>query len=135
MTAIRVVNVRGLRTPEERAAVVYVGRRFAGWPAHPLANPFKVRSYGNGGASVNAQTAWVEKERGRVLAEYRAWLLARPTLDADLLALWEQTRRGDLPLGCWCCEATAGDGSPLVCHGQFLAEMLAERFGSEPPTE
>lgn len=40
---IRVVDVRHHRTPEQRAAVCYVGRAFAGWPASPWGNPFKPR--------------------------------------------------------------------------------------------
>jgi hypothetical protein len=27
--------------------------------------------------------------------------------------------------------ATAGDGSPVVCHAQILAELLHERFAKE----
>lgn len=104
---VQVVNVRGL-TGAARAGVVYCGRRCAGWAGHPLANPFKLGRDGT---------------RDECVAKYRAWLLARPTLDADLAALWEQTRRGELPLGCWC--------KPESCHCDVLAELLAERFGGE----
>lgn len=114
---IRVVNCRGLNSPEQRAGIVYCGRPFAGWKGHGLANPFKPR---------------LGDPVGTCLAKYRAWLLARPTLETDLAALWEQTRRGELPLGCWCASATAGDGSELVCHAQVLAEMLRERFANQP---
>ena len=122
MVKVRVVNVRGMRTDRERAGVVYVGRRWAGvtrgganserrpvvWLAHPLANPYRL--------AVDAG------ETGRVacIEKYREWLLTRPTLDADLLALWLQTEKGRLPLGCWC--------HPLPCHADVLAAMLAERF-------
>lgn len=116
---IRVVNVRGLRTPEQRQGTVYCGRPFAGWAGHPLANPFRVRVAEGPDAIANC------------LTQYRAWLLARPTLEADLTALWEETRHGELPLGCWCCAETAGDGSPVRCHAQILCEMLQERFGKE----
>lgn len=109
---VRVVSVRGLRG-EARGGVVYVGRPFAGWPGHPLGNPFRVRA---------------GDPPGTCLAKYREWLLARPMLGADLAALWGATRGGELPLGCWCTSATAGDGSPVVCHAQILAEMLAEQF-------
>lgn len=113
MNAIRVIDVRALRTPEQRAGVCYCGRSFAGWHKHPLANPFRP---GVGGTV------------GPCLERYRAWLLERPTLEADLAALWEETGHGAKPLGCWCVSATAGDGSEVVCHGQILAEMLRERF-------
>lgn len=113
---IRVVNVKGLNKPEQRAGIVYVGRKFAGWPEHELHNPYKPKE----GEPV-----------GTCLAKYKAGLLARLTLDADLAALWEECGCGKRPLGCWCVAAavTAGDGSELVCHGQVLAEMLHERFG------
>ena len=110
---IRVVDVRGLRTPEQRATVVYVGRAFAGWPASPWGNPFKP------GRGFNA------------VAAFREWFLSRPdeNLEASLAELWKATKQGAKPLGCWCTTATAGDGSPLVCHAQVLAELLNERFG------
>lgn len=117
MPVIRVVDVRTLRTPQQRAAVCYVGRPFAGWPGHPLANPFRP-----------SESAYVLRA---CLDRYRDWLLARPALEADLAALWEQTGHGVMPLGCWCCDAAAGDGSPLVCHAQILADLLHERFGGE----
>lgn len=112
---IRVVNCRGLNSPEKRAGVCYCGRPFAGWNGHPLKNTFKPGRDGT---------------LAECLAKYREWLLARPRLETDLAALWEQTQHGELPLGCWCVEAAAGDGSPLVCHAQILAEMLRERFCS-----
>jgi hypothetical protein len=122
--AVRVINIRGLRTDRERAEVVYVGRRWAGvrrggsrhetrpvvWHAHPLANPFRL--------SKVADAA----ERAACLESYRTWLLARPTLDADLAALWKQTQGGRLPLGCWC--------HPRPCHADVLAELLNARFGA-----
>lgn len=111
---IRVVNVCGMKKASDRAGVAYCGRPFAGWKGHPLANPFKPVA----GDSL-----------GTCLGKYRAWLLARPTLEADLAALWEETGHGAKPLGCWCVNATAGDGSELVCHAQILAAMLRERFG------
>lgn len=113
--AIRIVNVRGVNDPAERARIVYVGRRFAGWPGHILANPFKP-----GLETVPA-----------CLDRYRAWLANTP-LEAELEALWHQTEHGAKPLGCWCITATAGDGQAIICHAQILAEMLASRFaGSE----
>lgn len=116
---IRVVNVRGLRGPA-REGVVYVGRPFAGWSGHKLGNPFKMKSFGAGGACQNIQDEWNRKERARVLAEYRAWLMARPTLESDLEYLWLETVAGNLPLGCWC--------HPEPCHADVLADLLNDRF-------
>jgi hypothetical protein len=115
---IRVVNVAGLNRPEQRVGICYVGRRWAGWPGHPLANPFRPTQ----GAGPWPLASCLER--------YRAWLFARPTLEADLAALWEATDRGAMPLGCWCVSATAGDGQPCVCHAQILAELLKERFAT-----
>jgi hypothetical protein len=113
---VRVVNVRGMQTPEQRAGVVYVGRTFAGWAGHPLGNPFRPRFL---------------HQIVTCLDKYRNWLLARPLIEADLAALWEQTGHGAKPLGCWCVNAVAGDGQPVICHAQVLAEMLRERFASK----
>lgn len=123
---IRVVNVRGLNRPADRAGVVYVGRPFAGWPGHALGNPFKPRRSGADG--FGAQWSDPGDSIEECLTRYRDWLLARPTLNADLASLWEECGHGAKPLGCWCVTATAGDGSPVVCHAQILAELLAERF-------
>lgn len=128
MTAIRIVNVRGVNKPEERSQVVYCGRPFTGWKGHPLGNPFKP-SYQTFDTDTREECAG-ERARGirSCLDRYRAWLLARPTLEADLAALWEETGHGAKPLGCWCVNAVAGDGSPVVCHAQIIGEMLRERF-------
>lgn len=109
---IRVVNVRGLRSPEQRAGVVYVGRAFAGWSASPWGNPYKPRP--------PAFTVAACLDRFRDFAE-----TAPPEYLSDL---WAACHGGSLPLGCWCTTAAAGDGSPVVCHAQILAEMLRERF-------
>ena len=61
------------------------------------------------------------RRRAACLEKYRAWLLARPTLEQDLADLWEQTGRGAKPLGCWC--------APRACHADLLAELLTERYG------
>jgi hypothetical protein len=115
---IRVVNVKGLRTREGRAAVCYVGRAFAGWPNSGFGNPFKPRSGFD------------------ALAAYREHLVKLEADDPESFAgwlrmLWDATGHGAKPLGCWCTDATAGDGSPVVCHAQILAGMLAERFGEQ----
>lgn len=39
--SVRVVKVNGLRTPEQRGAVCYIGRAFVGWTGSPWGNPFK----------------------------------------------------------------------------------------------
>lgn len=121
MTTIRVTNVRGLNTREGRSAVCYVGRRCAGWAGHPLGNPFRPGE-GPPGA--------VER--------YRLWLLARPTLEADLAALWEECRRGAKPLGCWCGNwVVASDESERAndtpdCHAVVLARLLVQRLVKPP---
>lgn len=109
---IRVVKVNGLRTPEQRAGVCYVGRAFAGWPASPWGNPFKPRPYGFG--------VPLCLERFRTFAE-----TGPPEYLADL---WEACEHGAKPLGCWCIDAVHGDGQPVQCHAQILAAMLHDRF-------
>jgi len=98
---IRVVNVRGMNKPEQRTGIAYCGRPFAGWKGHPLSNPFKPEPLGAGGACQQTTEDRRQKFLGTCLGKYREWLLARPTLDADLAALWEETQHGALPLGCW----------------------------------
>lgn len=51
-------------------------------------------------------------ERQRVIANYRAHILARPDLMAALPELRGKT------LGCWC--------KPLACHGDILVQLLEE---------
>lgn len=106
---IRVVNVRGLHSPDQRAGIVYVGRAFAGWPASPLANPFKL-------------VLDTPVLRLALVRRYREWLQTWPAekLAAALDELWRQTDCGQLPLGCWC--------APGYCHADALADLLAERF-------
>ncbi len=120
---MRVINVRGLKGAGRRG-VVYCGRPFAGWVGHALANPFKPKPYGNGGASQTQMDLHAERERAECIAKYRAYLLARPTLEADLAALWEECQHGALPLGCWC--------APDSCHCDVLAELLTERYEVQP---
>lgn len=132
---IRVVDVRHLRTPEERAGVCYVGRAFAGWPGHPLSNPFR---------PINPGRRDHYEDRGEVdpavvncLAKYLGWLLGKgqSKLWFALASLWEECERGKKPLGCWCVDATHGDGQPVVCHAQILAELLAEQFAGKERAE
>lgn len=121
---IRVVNVRGLRTPDERAGVVYVGRPFAGWKGHPLANPFKIHRPRPDPLGPQWSASWDEEDEAKARAEcierYRTWVEARPTLLADLASLWAEIDRGAKPLGCWC--------HPAPCHAHVLAGLLAQEF-------
>jgi hypothetical protein len=128
---IRVVDVRGLRTPEERAGVVYVGRAFAGWPASAFANPFKPKTRKTDHGILPAPGAVEE-----CLTKYRAYLATAEqkspnNFALNLAALWEETGHGAKPLGCWCVSAVVGDGQACVCHAQILAELLHERFGGK----
>lgn len=112
---IRVVKVNKLYGAD-REGVVYVGRAWLGWPASPWGNPFKPGRDGT-----------IEE----CLEQYGVWLLMQQRdegFDDKLTALWEATGHGEKPLGCWCTNATAGDGSFVVCHAQILAELLRERF-------
>jgi hypothetical protein len=113
---IRVVNVRGMSRAEDRARVVYVGRDFAGWKAHALANPFRP-------ADVNRRALLTCLER------YEQYLRDRDDLEGDLARLWEETGWGFMPLGCWCVNAVHGDGQAECCHAQVLARLLNDRFG------
>lgn len=111
---IRVVKVNKLRTPEQRATVVYVGRPFAGWTGHRLANPFK---FGN-----------VE---GSAVERYRMMILSWSERDqASILEqLWEETEHGTKPLGCWCCDWDGMTQPEPPCHAVVLAGLLNKRFG------
>lgn len=131
MNPIRVVSVRGIPVGDPRRdGIVYVGRRMnyqtngAVWPHHPLANPFRVRRTAHSAAGpADCETV------AECLAKYRPWLLARPTLLADLAALWEASGRGAKSLGCWCGFTQVPGGPHLDCHAAVLAEMLWQRFG------
>jgi hypothetical protein len=119
---IRVQNIRGLKGAA-RQSVCYVGRQCHGWPASPLANPFKVRESGSA------------REVARVVEEYRRWLLMQADREDLLRRLWNDCDRGAKPLGCWCVDSKfdgqhlVGDKIvPVTCHGQVLAEALYARF-------
>lgn len=58
--------------------------------------------------------------RADVIAAYRRWVLDRPELLEDLGEL--EGKR----LACWC--------APQACHGDVLAELVAEREGVTPGT-
>jgi hypothetical protein len=109
MNGIRVTNVKGLQG-DARNGVCYVGRAFAGWPTSPWGNPFRPAPGFD------------------AVAAYRQWFLGRPAGEVEraLADLWEACDHGVKPLGCWCVEAVHGDGQPVVCHAQVLAELLTE---------
>lgn len=115
MPTIRIINVRGIRTMEGRASVCYVGRQFAGWPNSGFGNPFRPRS---GFDAIAAYREHLTKLEVDDPAAFAGWLKM----------LWKACGCGAKPLGCWCVDAVAGDGSKVVCHAQVLAEMLRERF-------
>jgi hypothetical protein len=110
MLPIRVVNVKGLRG-DDRNGVCYVGRAFAGWPDSVWGNPYKLKS-----KSV--------LDVAHCLASFKEYAQRQP--NAWLAHLWGACEQGAKPLGCWCCNAVVGDGQPLQCHAQILAEMLTE---------
>jgi hypothetical protein len=105
---IRVISVRD----RDRAALladpdfVYVGRRCAGWPASPFANPFKVADFPGGPRAAVAHYA-AHLRSGSVYA--RGVLAALPSL------------RGKT-LGCWCGSWSPGEPE-IACHAVVLARL------------
>lgn len=125
---IRVVNVTASNLQKlglSAEDICYVGRggRFHKWPHHPLANPFTLTDIKYRGLSG-------DEKRAACLSDYRQWLkgMGLKTLNDHLDALWEACDHGAKPLGCWCIDATHGDGKPVVCHAQVLAGELHRRF-------
>jgi len=110
MSRVAVVNVRGLRTPEQRATVVYCGRAFAGWPESPWHNPFRP-----GDTS--------DEERAKCIEMYRGLVSRMKYVSLMLGTLWHACNHGAKPLGCWC--------APKACHCDVLADMLNERFADK----
>ena len=102
----RVISLRGLwphRVPE---LFIYVGRAWAGLPAHELANPFA----GDG-----------------ALSRFATWFHALPDLYRRLKTLRADTECGRHPLACWC--GTWRPGEPaLACHAFLIAEEMNKRF-------
>ena len=76
---------------------VYIGRQnvMLGFEASKWANPYKISP---------------TMTREAAIASYRAYILSRPALIADLPEL-----KGKV-LGCWC--------APLPCHGDVLLELV-----------
>lgn len=79
----------------------YIGR------PSPLGNPFRVES---------------EKQRGKVISQYREWLLGKvkskdDTIVSELKRLRSLAEtQGELNLACWC--------SPKQCHGEVIKEVI-----------
>jgi hypothetical protein len=116
-TLLRVVNVRKLKTPEQRAGVVYVGRACGGWPASKYRNPHKLKQFATPGDRV----ACVELFACDFLARSSAAIVA------DLKELYTLSDRGRLPLGCWCCDwnpAAPRGGELPACHAVELAKLV-----------
>lgn len=125
---IRVVNVRGINKAEDRARICYVGREFAGWTGHGLVNPFRPRVQNFDGDTKEECNGEWRRAVQSCLEQYRSWLMKSSILEVTLMFLFAECDGGAKPLGCWCVNATAGDGSPCVCHAQVLAELLRERI-------
>lgn len=116
---ITVVSVKGLNRPEQRQAVCYVGRDFAGWPASPLGNPFKGPD---------------------AVTHFARWLTHHPDRVKLLADVWEACGRGTKPLGCWCVGTltapwVANRNDVRACHGQEIAVQLLDMVesGQLPP--
>jgi hypothetical protein len=77
------------------------------WQVYPInskwRNPFPI----------NKKTPDQEKERRRVLIEFKEYLTNQPMLSKQIPELKDKV------LGCWC--------KPLPCHGYVLAE-LADKY-------
>lgn len=73
----------------------------------------------------------VDREHSlQLFRQYVESMAEAHALGGYLADLWGACGQGAKPLGCWCCNATAGDGSEVRCHAQVLAELLLERFAS-----
>ena len=120
MTTVTKVRKAWTMTPEERAAITYVGNRSYGWPQTVFGNPYRWKVHGHGRcvalfaglfadppdpealAAFPSETGDPIAYRGRILAEL-------PTL------------RG-ATLGCWCGEWRPGQPR-IACHACVLAVM------------
>lgn len=97
---IRVVNTAKERPTE------YIGRAWAGKPASPLGNPFKLKG---------------EESRGAVIQSYRQWLWMKWAENGpekeELLRIARRVKAGEeVTLGCWC--------HPHPCHGDVVANAI-----------
>ena len=104
---IEVINVRGLRGPE-RDGIIYVGRKFAGWPASALGNPF------------------TPENSAEPIADYRKWLWmafnTNPGVRLELHRIANLVKSGkDIKLGCWC--------HPQPCHAGVVKSCIEWMIG------
>ena len=104
---VRVADVRKLRTPDQRATVIYVGRAFAGWKGHPLGNPFRPAA-----------------GYRPCLERYADWLAAHPQRAELFAAMRNEIAETGKPLGCWCVNWDGTGTPPMVCHAVVLAEAI-----------
>jgi hypothetical protein len=95
----------------DAGSFVWVNRAWNGHAGHPLANPVRLTQ----GAH--------DAEKAEALDSYEQWLDALPDKAELLMALYADTLRGLLPLGCACGEWHPG-GPPLPCHAVILAGRL-----------
>lgn len=86
--------------------IVYCGRKFAGFPSSPLANPFPIKQYPD---AMERYRAWLWKEIQS--EEGEAWGMMRWLVELEKM-------NADIYLGCWC--------SPNPCHCDIIkAAILA----------
>lgn len=118
---VAVANLRKLGLTADRVCYVGRGGRWHKWPHHALANPFK---------PTDIKYRLAADKITACLDDYRTWLkgMSLKTLNDHLDALWTECGHGAKPLGCWCTDATHGDGQPIVCHAQIIAAELHRRF-------
>jgi hypothetical protein len=99
------MSVRVVNTAKERPTE-YIGRAWAGRPASPLGNPFKLKG---------------EETRGAAIQSYRKWLWKKwqegGAEKEELLRIARQVKAGEaVTLGCWC--------HPHPCHGDVVAKAV-----------
>lgn len=110
---IEVVNVKGL-TGDSRAGITYVGRKFAGWEASPLGNPYRLLDGGPRDGIIQAYKKWLWENYLDPFSEERA----------ELERIAEMVRDGqDVKLGCWC--------SPLSCHADVIKACVEYMLSKE----
>jgi hypothetical protein len=108
----RVVNVKEFKpysmywyNQPSDSQYVYIGRF--------MPNQIPINSKWRNPFPINKKTPDQEKERRRVLIEFKEYLTDQPMLLKQIPELKDKV------LGCWC--------KPLPCHGDVLAE-LADKY-------
>lgn len=102
----RVISLRGLWPRAVPESFIYIGREWAGLPAHELANPFRGE---------------------RAILEYAEWFHALPKLDAILKNLRADTECGRHAIACWCGNWRPGEPA-IPCHAYIVAQEMNKRF-------